>query len=79
MCGTTYIRGYSKMCECMLKIESSKLSMLVRMSQDDCRCILGRNIRKICARWNFSEVDLSYKWKLGILYVCNIGETNECE
>ncbi len=35
------------MYECMLKGENSKLPMLVRMSQDDCRCILGRNVRQI--------------------------------
>ncbi len=46
------------MYECMLKSENSKLSMLVRMSQDDCRCILGGNVRPICARWNVSEIGL---------------------
>ncbi len=40
------------MYECMLKSEHSKLSMLVRMSQDDCTCILGRNVRQICTRWD---------------------------
>ncbi len=32
---------FCKMYECMLKSENSKLSMLVIMGQDDCRCILG--------------------------------------
>ncbi len=46
------------MYECMLKSENPKLSMLVRMSQDDCRCILGRTVRQIYARWDVSEIEL---------------------
>ncbi len=65
--------------ECMLKSENSKLSMLVRMSQDDCRCILGRNLRQICTRWGVSEIKLWQKWKLGRLSVFNTDEMNECE
>ncbi len=53
--------------------------MLVRMSQDDCRCILGRNLRQICARWDVSEIELWQKWKLGRLSVFNTDEMKECE
>ncbi len=53
-----------KMYECMLKSENSKMAMLVRMSQNDCRCILGRNVRQICTRWDVSEIGLWQKWKL---------------
>ncbi len=53
--------------------------MLVRMSQDDCRCILGRNVRQICARWNDSEIGLWQKGKLGRLSVFNTDEMKECE
>ncbi len=67
------------MYECILKSENSKLCMLVRMSQDDCRCILGRNVKQICARWDVSEIELWQKWKLGRLSVFNTDEMNECE
>ncbi len=67
------------MYECMLKSENSKLSMLVRMSQDDCRCILERHLRQICARLDVSEIELWQKWKLGRLSVFNTDEMNECE
>ncbi len=67
------------MYECMLKSENSKLSMLVRISQDDFRCILGRNVRQICARLDVSEIGLWQKWKLGRLSVFNTDEMNECE
>ncbi len=67
------------MYECMLKSENSKLSMLVTMSQDDYRCILGRNVRQICATWNISEIELWQKWKLGRLSVFNTDEMKECE
>ncbi len=67
------------MYECILKSENSKLSMLVRMSQDDCKYILGRNVRQICARWNVSEIELWQKWKLGRLSVFNTDEMKECE
>ncbi len=63
----------------MLKSEKSKLSVLVRMNEDDCRCILGRNVRQICARWNVSEIGLWQKWKLERLSVFNTDEMNECE
>ncbi len=55
------------------------LSMLVRMSQDDCTCILGWNVGQICARWDVSEIELWQKWKLGRLSVFNTNEMNECE
>ncbi len=67
------------MYECMLKGENSKLSILVRMSQDDCRCILGRNVRQICSRWDVSEIELWQNWKLGRLSVFNTDEMNKCE
>ncbi len=51
--------------------------MLVRMSQDDCRCILGRNVRLICARWDVSEIELWQKWKLGRLSLFTTDEMNE--
>ncbi len=57
------------MYECMPKSKNSKLSMLVRTSQDDCRSILGQNIRQICARGDVSEIELWQKWKLGRLSV----------
>ncbi len=59
------------MYECMLKSENSKLSMLIRISQDDCRWILGRNVWQICTRWDVSEIELWQKWKLGRLSVFN--------
>ncbi len=31
--------------------------------QDDCWCILKRNVRQICARWDVSEIELWQKWK----------------
>ncbi len=46
------------MYECILKSKNFKLSMLVRMSKNDCRCILGRNVKTICARWNVLEIGL---------------------
>ncbi len=52
--------------------------MPVRMTQDDCRCILGQNVRQICARWNVSEIGLWQKCKLGRLYFY-IDEIIECE
>ncbi len=63
----------------MPKSENSKLSMLVRMSQDDCRCILGRNVRQICAGWDVLEIELWQKWKLRRLSVFNTDEMNECK
>ncbi len=53
--------------------------MLVRMSQDDCRYILERNVRQICTRWDVSEIELWQKWKLGRLSVFNADEMNEYE
>ncbi len=67
------------MYECMLKSENSKLSMLVRKSQDDCRYILGWHVRQICAIWDVSEIELWQMWKLGRLSVFNTNEMNECE
>ncbi len=72
-------KRFCKMYECMLKSENSKLSMLVRMSQDDRRCILERNVRQICARWDVSEIELLQKWKLWRLSVFNTDEMNQCE
>ncbi len=63
----------------LLNIKYSKLSLLVRMSQDDYRCILERNVRQICARCNVSEIGLWQKWKVGKLSVFNTDEMNECE
>ncbi len=57
------------MYECMLKCGNSTLSMLIRMSQDDCRSILWWNVRKICTRSDVSEIALWQKWKLGKLSV----------
>ncbi len=63
----------------MLKSENSKLFTLVRMSQDDCRCILGRNVRQISAKWKVSEIGLWQMWKLRRLSVFNTDEMKKCE
>ncbi len=49
-----------KMYDCMLKSTNSKLSFLISMSENDCRCILAKNVRHICDKWKISKADI---WK----------------
>ncbi len=46
---------FSKMYNCMANNENTKLSMFIKMSKNDKRMILFRNLRCVCKNWCVSE------------------------
>ncbi len=53
--GDYIFKGFCKMYDCMLKSTNSILSFLFSMCENDCRCILAKNVRHICDKWKISK------------------------
>ncbi len=65
--------------DCMSKSTNSTLSFLISMSENDCRCILVKNVRHICDKWKISKADLWKNCKLKKLSVFSENEIRKCE
>ncbi len=49
------------------------------MSENDCPCILAKNVRHICDKWKISKADLWKNCKSKKLSVFSENEIRECE
>ncbi len=49
------------------------------MSENDCRCILAKNVRHICDKWKISKADIWKNYKSKKLSVFSENEIRECE
>ncbi len=67
------------MFDCMSKSTNSILSFLISMSENECQCILARNVRHICDKWKVSKADLWKNCKSKKLLVFNENEIGKCE
>ncbi len=72
-------KRFCKMYDSMSKSTNSILSFLISMSENDCRCILAKNVRHICDKWKFSKADLWKNCKSKKLPVFGENEIKECE
>ncbi len=63
----------------MSKSTNSILLFLISMSENDCRCILAKNVRHICDKWKISKADIWKNCKSKKLSVFSQNEISECE
>ncbi len=63
----------------MSKSINSILSFLISMIENDCRCILAKNVRHICDKWKISKADLWKDYKSMKLSVFSENEIRKCE
>ncbi len=45
-------KRFCKIYDCMSKSTKSILFFLISISENDCQCILAKNVRNICDKWN---------------------------
>ncbi len=55
------------------------LLFLISMSENDCLCILAKNIRHICDKWKILKADTWKNCKTKKLSVFSENEIRECE
>ncbi len=67
------------MYDCMSKRTNSILSFLIGMSENDCQCILAKNVRHICDKWKISKAGTWKNCKSKKLSVFSENEIRECE
>ncbi len=63
----------------MSKSTNSILSFLISMNENDCRCILAKNVRHICDKWKISKPDLWKNCKSKKLSVFSENKIRECK
>ncbi len=72
-------KRFCKIYDCMSKSTNSILSFLISMIENDCQCILAKNVRHICDKWKISKADLWNNCKSNKLSAFNENEIRKCE
>ncbi len=58
------LNDFVKWHDYMSKSTNSVLLLLLGMSENDCQCILTKNVRQICDKRRISKAELRKKWNL---------------